>query len=436
MNKRKYFFLHALFIILFLVSCKKTASEINLPSPEKKVYGHDTKYLDQDTYYDKVLGALAGSAIGDAMGASTEMWHRNEIQLNYGYITGLTPAVRVQSPEGTWDNNLVAGSTTDDTRWKYFMVKYFSRFDDNLTPQNFADFITDYYVSLTKELGDAQSNKNPDILDVRMEKIDWIKEWARVALAYQKDATEYQKAMHRFYGGEMSCAGQLYTPMFGLLSKNPEYAYRIAYDHSLFDLGYAKDISGLVAAMTNTAMYSQSIDSILNTAIFIDPLEYKNSRLVGRISQNILDASRRTVLVARKIEIHDSLDTNGLKELRMPQGFPYSTEEWVQQNRVYSFLEKEEKAIPFHSGEIWQILVTALEFGQGDFEKTMQFIVNYGRDNDTVAAVAGMILGAKDGFSKLPVDLSTEILRVNKEVLGIDLESLAREMTENAYHSQ
>ena len=64
------------------------------------------------------------------------------------------------------------------------------------------------------------------------------------------------------------------------------------------------------------------------------------------------------------------------------------------------------------------------------FEKTMQFIVNYGRDNDTVAAIAGMILGAKDGYSKLPVSLRTEALRVNKENMGIDLEALAREMTE------
>ncbi|MBT8183559.1 MAG: ADP-ribosylglycohydrolase family protein, partial [Eudoraea sp.] len=107
--------------------------------------------------------------------------------------------------------------------------------------------------------------------------------------------------------------------------------------------------------------------------------------------------------------------------------------EWLQQDFVYAQLEKEEKAIPFHAGEIWQILITALEFGRGDFEKTMQFIVNYGRDNDTVAAVAGMILGAKDGFSGLPESLSTEVLQVNKEQLGIDLEALATLMVDELY---
>jgi len=430
--KQKLILLGLSFLTL-AISCKDSKQEINIPSPKKSTFVSDTLQLTKEEYHDKVLGALVGSAIGDAMGASTEMWHRNEIQLKYGYITGLTPAVREQSPEGTWDHNLLAGATTDDTRWKYFMVKYFSRYKKDLNPENFAAFITDYYSSLTKGLGNDEITKNPDLLDVQLEKVDWIKEWGRVALAYQKGANEYQSAQSRFYGGEMSCAGQLYTPMIGLLSKNPDEAYKIAYDHSLFDIGYAKDISGLVAAMTNTAMRSKNMDSILNTAVFTDPMEYKNSRLVARISQNILDASRRSVLVARKLELAKSIDVNDSVEINIPKGYPNSKQEWMQQNFVYSFLENDKKATAFHAGEIWQILVTALEFGQGDFEKTMQFIVNYGRDNDTVAAVAGMILGAKDGYSNLPVTLRQQVLKVSKENMGIDLEALAKEMSDEVH---
>ncbi len=102
---------------------------------------------------------------------------------------------------------------------------------------------------------------------------------------------------------------------------------------------------------------------------------------------------------------------------------------WVRQEMLYQLLEKDKRGIAFHSAEIWQILVTGLEFGKGDFEKTMQFIVNYGRDNDTVAAVAGMILGAKLGYSHLPKDLKEKAVQVNKEYMGIDLEQLAKEMT-------
>jgi hypothetical protein len=416
------------FLLIVTLSCKESRPGLDIPVPKKSVYGAANLNLSDEAYYDKVLGALVGSAIGDAMGASTEMWHRRDIQLKYGYILGLTPAVRNQSPEGTWDNNLEAGSTTDDTRWKLAMVKYLTAHKNKLNADNFAQFITGYYKSLTNKLSDGDSNT--DFLDTQMEKIDWIKEWARVAMAYEKGSNDYGLALNRFYGGEMSCAGQLYTPMFGLVTDNPEEAYQLAYEHTLFDLGYAKDISSLVSAMTQMALQTTNMDSILNTATFIDPLGYQNSRLVGRISYNIADASVKTVLTIKNLAV----DTLTLRQDSVafikPRGFLGTQTDWIRQEMIYQFLEKEEKAIPFHAGEIWQILITGLQFGEGNFEKTLQFIVNYGRDNDTVAAVAGMILGAKEGYSNLPPILRTKILQVNKDVLGIDLRALAKEMTQ------
>lgn len=410
------------------LACKDTSPEIEIKSPIKTGFASDTLKLSKAQRYDKVLGALVGSAIGDAMGASTEMWHRNDIQLKYGYITGLTPAVREQSPEGTWEHNLLAGATTDDTRWKYFMVKYLSAYGDKGNPDAFAKFITDYYGGLTETLSDSNIRTNPDLLDDQNEKIDWIKEWARVALAYQKSPTAYQKAQNRFYGGEMSCAGQLYTPMFGLVTTNPEEAYIVAYDHALFDLGYAKDISALVSAMTQMAMRTKSLDSIINTATFVDPYGYQDSRLVGRISNATADASVKNVLRIKQLVLLDSIITKDTLIFKKPKGFPGNQKDWVRQEMVYKLLEKDEKAIAFHAGEIWQILVTALQFGEGDFLKTIQFTINYGRDNDTVAAVAGMILGAKEGYNNLPLALREEVVKVSREQMGLDLEALAHEM--------
>lgn len=424
----KHLFTLTLLLLVFS-SCKKSGSKVDIPAPKKSAYANDSLNLSEETYYDKVLGAMVGSAIGDAMGASTEMWHRKNIQLKYGYITGLTPAVREQSPEGTWDHNLLAGATTDDTRWKFAMVKYLTKHRDKWNGENFTDFIVEYYASLTRSLSDGTEIPNPDFLDIQIEKIDWIKEWARVAMAYQKSSEEYQMALNRFYGGEMSCAGQLYTPMFGLVSTNPENAYKLAYGHTLFDLGYAKDISALVSAMTNMALRTQNMDSIINTTTFIDPIGYQDSRLVGRIAYSVADASVKGVMAIKDMALGDSLSAQDSIMFKMPQGFSGTQKDWIRQEKVYQFLEKDKKAIAFHAGEIWQILITGLEFGEGDFEKTMQFIVNYGRDNDTVGAVAGMILGAKDGYSNLPAALRTEVLRVNKENMGIDLEVLARELT-------
>lgn len=417
-----------LFCFILIASCKKENASDGIKAPTKKAYSSIPQTLSKEAQYDKVLGALVGSAIGDAMGASTEMWHRKDIQLKYGYIQGLTPAIREQSPEGTWGHNLNAGSTTDDTRWKFLMVKYISENNQNLNPTAFAKFISSYYGNLTQELAEKEISSDPDMLDVQIEKIDWIKEWARVAIAYQKDNTSYQKAQNRFYGGEMSCAGQLYTPMFGLVASSPEDAYNIAYEHTLFDLGYAKDISALVAAMTQMALQTQNMDSIINTATFVDPHGYQDSRLVGRISYATADASIKSVLTIKEKVLIDSLNPKDAIIFKVPKGYQGTQKDWMRQEMAYQMLEKDEKAIAFHAGEIWQILITGLQFGDGDFTKTMQFIVNYGRDNDTVAAVAGMILGAKDGYKKLPQYLKEKVILVSREEIGIDLEALAKEM--------
>jgi len=120
-------------------------------------------------------------------------------------------------------------------------------------------------------------------------------------------------------------------------------------------------------------------------------------------------------------------------KLKIPDNYPGTDLEWFQQKTIYKALEKNQRQIAFHSGEIWEILYAGLLFGDGNFEKTLQFIINYGRDNDTVGAVAGMILGAKDGFDRLPSPMKEEVVRVHQEQMGIDLESLAVQLVSSWY---
>lgn len=438
-------------ISIMLTSCKEKMDSMDIPTPRKNVYGEASLDLGKEELYDKVLGALVGSAIGDAMGASTEMWEREDIQRQYGYIAGLTPTVREESPEGPWGHNLVAGATTDDTRWKYLWVQYANQCQGELSPAHFSKYIVDYYQALVSDLSTAESLRSTDLLDTRITKLDWIKEWARVALAYQEGSEAYYTALSRFYGGEMSCAGMLYTPMFGLLSGNADAAYEIAFEHAIFDIGYARDISGLVSAMCNMAMQTDDLDTILETVTFVDPLDFQDSRLIKRLPYQIAQAAEQSVMAAKELEIEviepaveddgqvdGEVEVGGASEAlvkedeplaeEMPAGYLGTDLDWLQQSYLYAELDRTQRAIPFHAGEIWQIAIMALKFGDGDFEMTMQFIVNYGRDNDTVAAVVGMILGARDGYSGLPEPIREEVLKVSKEMMGIDLEAMAKDL--------
>lgn len=412
----------ALSVMVIAFSCTPSVERTDIPMPGESARDTTSVKLEEAALEDRILGAIVGSAIGDAMGASTEMWYRRDIQAQYGYITDLTTALREKSAEGTWRHNMVAGATTDDTRWKVLLGDYIAQHRGEMGTAQFADFITDYYQQRVEALDRADTRSSTDILDDRVEQLNWIKEWARVTLAYQQGTDAFLEAQHRFYGGEMSCAGMLYTPMLGLVTHSPEAAYRMGVEHALFDLGYARDISGLVAALTNKALQTSDVDSLLAIHQLIDPYAYQDSRLIGRLSVQMLQDAQGMVQAAEDLELVD------FTSVKVPQGFPGGPEEWLRQDYLFAELEKRQKAIPFHAGEIWQILVTGLLYGEGDFEKTITFIVNYGRDNDTVAAVAGMILGAAIGYEQLPEGLKTRTLQVSKEVMGLDLEALAQKI--------
>ncbi len=401
-------------------------NEVRIPVP-KFTAKNASQALEEADLRDRILGALVGSAIGDAMGASTEMWDRKEIQQVHGYITGLLPVLREKSPEGVWQHNMPAGSTTDDTRWKILLADYISQ-EEEWNADNFYGFIAQYYKSLVAGLGSEQSMTSPQHMEGRLQQVAWIQEWAKVALADSASQEDLGVAKNRFYGGEMSCAGMLYSQVFGLLASGAEEAYHKAYEHAVFDIGYARDLSSLTAVMTHFAMHLQNIDDVLNASMLVDPHQYADSRLLGRIARDLFDDAR---MMAG--EHSDTASNEQL--LGFPSGFPGSMEDWERQSATYERLAVKQKAVAFHAGEIWQILIAGLEFGAGDFMQTLQFIVNYGRDNDTVAAIAGMILGAHLGFDALPAEIRDEVVRVSQEVMGLDLEKAADKLCAKAVNT-
>ena len=132
--------LASIFIALLSFSCAQEEKKVDSTSFSKDT---PTEFgLTEVELYDKVLGMLVGSAIGDAMGAPTEMWSRESIQLEYGFVEGLDSMVREVSPEGIWKANLPAGGTTDDTRWKSLTVDYLlSQKTESLDSKAFASHL-------------------------------------------------------------------------------------------------------------------------------------------------------------------------------------------------------------------------------------------------------------------------------------------------------
>ena len=416
--------LSILLALTFIFSCqseKKDEGQVNTtPSQENK----SISKISDDVYYNKVLGMLVGSAIGDAMGAPTEMWKRKDIQLEYGYVSDLDTMVRFPSAEGTWKYNLPAGGTTDDTRWKKLFVKYALEEPwPNLSADRFANHIVENYKADINVLKSTEGFK-PGPYEENLMKMAWLQEWAIVADAYSKNnMTDYADALSKFYGGEMTCAGLLYSPIIGASAPaDPLNAYQVAYDLAFFDNGYARDITALVAAMVSQAFDANANQSsIINVVRTVDPKEYFKSRLVGRASYRFYQIANSIVSESKQLTLKDKG-----ADFKIPREWqPMDSLTYLQLAHAYTLLDKFNQDMPFHSAEIFLITITAMMYSDYDFEKTMEFIINYGRDNDTVAAVAGAILGAYWGADHLPEKKVKQVLKVNKELLDNDLENLA-----------
>lgn len=403
-------------LLLFSVlafSCGQQDSENAAPAFSTEVI--TSSGLTEAALYDRVLGMLVGSALGDAMGAPTEMWTRDAIQLEYGFVEDLDSMVREASPEGIWKANLPAGGTTDDTRWKNLAVDYLlTQKSESLEPKDFASHIFKTYEgSLTKLKATEGTNVEP--FENALQEANWLSEWAKVAAPY-RDANlgGYADSLSKFYGGEMVCAGLLYAPAIGAFYPgNPAKAYQEAYRISIFDLGYARDLAALAAALTASGMTPDATKDSLLASLRLDPEGYFQSRLVGRTSHKLLKDALTIVREAKKL---DSLPT------RLSLANPAL-------RYAYTELDRRQQDMPFHAGEIYLQAMTAMLFTDFDFQGTLTFLTNYGRDNDTTASLAGGILGAWVGYDKLPAADRERVIRVTRDELGIDLEKQAQRMT-------
>jgi ADP-ribosylglycohydrolase len=416
-------------MLVLAVGCGKSR-ESNFPSPSESAQPKESSEiaLSREEYYDKVLGMLVGSAIGDAMGAPTEMWARKSIEIQKGYVDSLDFVVREWSPEGPWATNMPAGATTDDTRWKYLGVQYLlTQKQDSLNPFDFAKYIIDTYDKERVSMGNDENDY--ESIEKKFSHMTWLIEWVKVAQPFvKKDLIEYNTKLSRFYGGEMSCAGMLYTPVMGAYYPGmPVRAYQQAYGLSIFDIGYARDISSLTAAYVAKAMEpGVAYNDITLITRELDPQKYFNSRLIGRMAYKAFEEAKNITSESRMLTEKDIP-----ADLRVPVNFKHGALYYVQQQKAYSLLETKLQDIPFHAGEIHLINLTALEFSGGDFMKAMEFVTNFGRDNDTVGAVTGAILGAYWGAGKLPQDMVSKALKTNKETVGIDLEMLAQKLVDH-----
>jgi ADP-ribosylglycohydrolase len=92
------------------------------------------------TAADRALGALAGLAVGDALGMPTQAMRRADILADYGPITGLAAA----GPRQVIAAGRPAGAVTDDTEQALLLARLLIAGDGRIDPLGFAEALVDW----------------------------------------------------------------------------------------------------------------------------------------------------------------------------------------------------------------------------------------------------------------------------------------------------
>jgi ADP-ribosylglycohydrolase len=311
---------------------------------------------------DKVLGCILGSAVGDAMGGPIEGLSRAEIVKIYGTVDGLLPYPKSAAPSFHGPFDLRAGATTDDTRLAKLICR--GLISSGAMPK---------CGDIGRAIGAAYFSASS-----ALEK-GFLEEYALKAI--------YGRDKEAFGGKATNGAIMAIAPVGALFPGDPHRAFDAAFDVLSMATGSARVSAAAAAACISAALAGKgrAIDAVL---LGLDAAEERLHRVEGnywrgdgiypKVGAWSLGLARKAIELASKFI--DPLNEDFRKKL------------------------EEETSQPFFADGDETLVVALAMFvaSEGDFRACLRGAVNYGKDCDSYAAVAGALSGAWQGLSAIP----------------------------------
>jgi ADP-ribosylglycohydrolase len=347
-----------------------------------------TQQLHTTKLFSKIYGGIIGAAIGDAMGGPVEGLHFEEIAKRHGVVDTFLPYSKEPSEHAQFTNH--PGSYTDDTRLHLILCEAIIEAKGYITRGDFVRAITNYHYAHTGRLERS-----------------FIEEY------YLKGLYGSRKLI---YGGQPTNGAIMGNAAIGLIHlANPKAAFEMGYELAYITDGYAKEsaaisVAAIAAAMRPNATVESLIEEALDTAAWFrreGPLWAETirsrewARFEGRPNQELIHAA---INIAKK--------HNDVFEIRA---------------ELYEVLKV--SPVGSEAGQTLAVALAMLVAAKGDFKKTIIGCVNYGRDNDSYATVAGAIAGALNGCKAIPKDWIETVLQANPEP---NIHDIAIKLTEIA----
>lgn len=327
--------------------------------------------IKETKLFKKIYGALIGSAIGDAMGGPVEMYYYPDIVKKHGWVSSLLPYDDITpSAHGPWSKE--AGTYTDDSRMSKIFLEAIVSCAGVPSEKDIAKAYSTYYYNAKEGFPK-----------------EFIEEY------YMKGIYGNDK---QIFGGQPTNGAIMGIAPFGVINPcNPQKALDDAFKAAFMVEGYARYSAAIAASAISAAMIpkikyleviEESLKALTQHKGRVEGDLWKNSHMYPHVGM------KNEKLIRKCIEISDKYeDISSLRE---------------------DLLKTVEQQFFADGAETLAIAFTMFYKAKGNFIDTVEGCVNFGRDNDSSAAVAGAIAGAFNGVDAIPKEWITLVESVNE----------------------
>lgn len=354
----------------------------------------------------KAVGCLVGAAIGDALGGATEGWRPDQIQARYGgWVVDIVPPYfadpRDAPPNSPYRKGL--GRVTDDTLMTHALVDVYAQRRDHIGAYDIAELLVPAMMTERRWIPDLQRE------DIILQRVFLAEKWLVARLHYgHVDPREAGT------GNLVNCGAAMYMAPVGIANAaDPDRAYEEAIDIAgAHQSSFGREAAGVFAAAVATAMTPEATaDDVIATAL--------------RVAR---DGTRSAIEAVCEVARSWTAWPDALEPLRA------AVEPFDSVGADYRAPAMgARRPSRMHAIEELPIALGLLVTTRGDYREAVLGSVNYGRDADSIATMAGALAGALGAGAGIPESWRAcvaEASRLDLDVPGLTMASVAVEIHE------
>ena len=323
----------------------------------------------------RAIGALAGAAVGDALGGATEGRSREQIKARYGgEVSGIVgpflPDWRTARPHAPYHKG--DGHITDDTLMTNMLVKVYEAKRDHLGAYDVDELLVPLLVNERVWIPELETTSVP------LQRIFLAEKWLVSRLLYG-----HVDPREAGVGNIVNCGAAMYMGPVGVANAgDPDGAYTEAIDIAgAHQSSYGREAAGVFAAAVAAALAPDAtVDTVIEAAI--------------RVARDGTRSAVEAICEAAAKLPAGTTDVTSLREVMVP--FDTLGEDY----RNPGLGARRPSRV--HAIEELPLALGCVVATRGDYRSAVLAATNYGRDSDSIATMAGAVIGGLHGIEVIP----------------------------------